>query len=252
VWEHLLTGVRARTPVSARGLTTGDARALRPPGEPEVKLARSVVDDWSGPGEAGTVPLLRRPVELAAKLVEAGRCALVDAGWDGVTPLVLVHPGAGGVAKRWPVPDFARVLARLGETSPIALAIHAGPADHDAATALRDLLGAARRSAPPLVLWEPGLGTLAGALACADLYLGNDSGVSHLAAAVGTPSLVLFMPESLRWVPWSHTARPLVVSSHGGEAEAGAVLAAAARAMPRRATTRGAAGRAPCPTAAPA
>ncbi|HSB41237.1 MAG TPA: glycosyltransferase family 9 protein, partial [Methylomirabilota bacterium] len=44
-------------------------------------------------------------------------------------------------------------------------------------------------------------------LASARGYLGGDSGVSHLAAAVGAPSVVLFPPATRRrWAPWSPTA----------------------------------------------
>ncbi len=56
---------------------------------------------------------------------------------------------------------------------------------------------------PAIPLREPPLDALAGALACAALYLGNDSGVSHLAAAVGAPSVVLFTRALLGWRPWA-------------------------------------------------
>ena len=64
-----------------------------------------------------------------------------------------------------------------------------------------------------MVLDEPSLPRLAGVLACASAYLGNDSGVSHLAAALGTPSVVLFTRDKLAWQPWEPRARPLVVST---------------------------------------
>jgi ADP-heptose:LPS heptosyltransferase len=144
----------------------------------------------------------------AATLVGDGRRALQDAGWDSRARLVVVHPGAGGVAKRWPAEGFAAILARLCSERALALSIHLGPADAAAVAALR-----ARLTGPAMVLDEPSLPRLAGVLACASAYLGNDSGVSHLAAALGTPSVVLFTRDKLAWQPWEPRARPLVVST---------------------------------------
>jgi ADP-heptose:LPS heptosyltransferase len=62
---------------------------------------------------------------------------------------------------------------------------------------------------------DPSLTTLAGALAHATVYLGNDSGVSHLAAALGVPALVLFDARHLAWRPWWPGARTRAVSMTG-------------------------------------
>ena len=60
---------------------------------------------------------------------------------------------------------------------------------------------------------EPELPALAAALASARAYLGGDSGVSHLAAAVGAPSVILLPPARLPcWTPRSPTARPIAAS----------------------------------------
>src|SRR5439155_270180 len=79
----------------------------------------------------------REPVVPAPTLVDEGRRALRDVGWDGRTPLVVVHPGAGGVLKRWPAEGFAAVLERLRSERALVLAIHQGPADADAVAAAR-------------------------------------------------------------------------------------------------------------------
>src|SRR2546426_4702322 len=139
----------------------------------------------------------REPVVPAATLVDEGRRALRDVGWDGRTPLVVVHPGAGGVLKRWPAEGFAAVLERLRSERALVLAIHQGPADADAVAALR-----ARLPGPAIGLDEPSLPRLAGLLGGATAYLGNDSGVSHLAAALGTPAVVLFVRDALAWQSW--------------------------------------------------
>jgi ADP-heptose:LPS heptosyltransferase len=89
---------------------------------------------------------------------------------------------------------------------------------------------AARLTVPVERLVEPALPALAAALAGTRAYLGGDSGVSHLAAAVGAPSVIVFPPAHLpRWTPWSPTARPLAAS--GGPDEVRLVTDAMAAAL---------------------
>ena len=166
----------------------------------------------------------RVPLVAPARLVEEGRQVLAREGWDGSTPIVLAHPGAGGVAKRWPAEGFAAALERVAAVRRVEIVIHDGPADHEAAAEL-----AARLRAPSRRLREPALTTLAGALAAAAAYVGNDSGVSHLASALGTRSVALFTRDKLDWRPWTPGAEPLVVETSAlasGDVErvAGALL----------------------------
>ena len=162
------------------------------------------------------------PASLPEPLLADGRRALEAAGWDGVTPLVIAHPGAGGLAKRWPASGFARALTGVLERRRAAIVISEGPADHEAVVALRDALGGDAR-----VLRHPSLVELAAALRFAAAYVGNDSGVSHLAATVGAPALVLFDRTKLAWRPWSPTAAPRVVElSAVADGDVGAVGAA--------------------------
>jgi heptosyltransferase-2/heptosyltransferase-3 len=163
------------------------------------------------------------PVTVASAHLDAGRAALRAAGWDGRSRVLLVHPGAGGAAKRWPAHGFAAVTAATGAT----VVVHEGPADADAVRAYR---ACARQ--PALALVQPELPVLAGALAIAGAYIGNDSGVSHLAAAVGTPSIVLFTRPMLPWVPWSASARCLTVTTAELVDDDRAAVAEALEALP--------------------
>jgi ADP-heptose:LPS heptosyltransferase len=145
-------------------------------------------------------------------LIVEGRAALDRAGSDGARRVVVVHPGAGGVAKRWPAVAFADTLARLVARDDVEIVVHEGPADAEAAAALLARLPSARR------LREPALPALAGVLARCAAYIGNDSGVSHLAAAVGAPAVVLFAAANLAWRPWARAARVLTVAIERVEA----------------------------------
>ena len=104
-----------------------------------------------------------------------------------------VHPGAGSPAKAWPAGRFAALVRRHAVGHGWLLV--AGPADADAARPLLSLPGA-------VVARELPLRVLAAAVSRAGLFVGNDSGVSHLAAAAGAPTLALFGPtDPVQWSP---------------------------------------------------
>jgi heptosyltransferase-3 len=89
-----------------------------------------------------------------------------------------------------------------------------GPADAEPARRSTLLEGDAT------VLLQPDLPRLAAVLGAARAYLGGDSGVSHLAATVGAPSVVLFPPATARrWTPWSPTAIPVELQDGDGDVE---------------------------------
>jgi ADP-heptose:LPS heptosyltransferase len=117
-------------------------------------------------------------------------------------PIVL-HPGSGGCRKLWPPENWAELIEHL-HPNPITLT--AGPADDETIAAVRD---AWRERARPdgerpqveRVEQRPIL-EIAALLARARLYVGCDSGISHLAAAAGVPSIVVFGPTDPRtWAP---------------------------------------------------
>jgi ADP-heptose:LPS heptosyltransferase len=138
---------------------------------------------------------------------------------------LIVHPGSGGAWKRWPAERFAEVIAAVAARHALTVMVHQGPADRAAVEALL-----ARLDRPVERLVEPELPALAAALAGSRAYLGGDTGVSHLAAAVGAPSVILFPPAHLpRWTPWSPAARPLAMTGGGDEVQR--VVAELARAL---------------------
>jgi ADP-heptose:LPS heptosyltransferase len=109
-------------------------------------------------------------------------------------PYIVIHPGSGGANKVWPIERFAEVADQLVEHGRIV--ISSGPADDKIIAAMKTLLPAA------LIVAPSSLPDLARLYATARLYIGNDSGPSHLAAAVGTPTVAIFGPTDPRiWQP---------------------------------------------------
>ena len=119
-----------------------------------------------------------------------------------------VHPGSGSARKRWPADRFLRLVDGL-PAGPFLLVV--GPADAEAATPLRDHPGAVIADGLPV----RALGALVRQAAA---FVGNDSGVTHLAAAAGAPSVALFGPTDPGvWAPVGPRVR--VVRAAGGRME---------------------------------
>lgn len=115
---------------------------------------------------------------------------------------VLLHPGSGGRHKNWPVDRWLETARRLADRGarPVFLA---GPADRDQARAVLE------EGRFPLAD-RLGLDALAGLLARSQGLIGHDSGVSHLAAALGRPTLALFGPTNpAHWAPRGPAVRVL-------------------------------------------
>jgi len=112
--------------------------------------------------------------------------------------LVGLHPGAGAPAKHWSPRSFAALADALAIAHGCTIILLGGSADH---AAVCDVKAAART--PRIVVAKPlSLGGLAALLARLDLYIGNDSGPSHLAVAMDTPSIAIFGPANpARWAP---------------------------------------------------
>jgi len=150
-----------------------------------------------------------RPIDLPAQWRAQARRALIDLGATPGRPLLMVHPGAGGRSKLWPVERHAMVAEVMMRTTGAQALIHQGPADREVAEDLWEIL-----DHRPLRLVEPDLPLLAAVLGQASVYLGVDSGVSHLAVAVGAPSVILYPAATReRWRPWSPTAHGLPISA---------------------------------------
>jgi ADP-heptose:LPS heptosyltransferase len=110
---------------------------------------------------------------------------------------VVVHPGAGFGAKRWPVPRFAAVAATLDGPVPVVVTGSAGE------RARAELVAAAAGLPGDRVLaGRTSLRELCALVAGAGLVICGDTGIAHLAAAFATPSVVLFGPVGpRRWGP---------------------------------------------------
>jgi ADP-heptose:LPS heptosyltransferase len=116
--------------------------------------------------------------------------------------IIALHPGAGGRTKVWPPQRFAalgRVLARESKR----LLIIQGPADEEVVQEVVTGL----KGTPYLVVHDVPITHVAALLSHVSLFVGNDSGCSHLAAALGVVTLALFGPtDPAVWAPRGNRA----------------------------------------------
>jgi ADP-heptose:LPS heptosyltransferase len=167
-----------------RGLETCSARRVDVfPGLPDAHWSRHASEYYAECLGLSELPPLR--------------LAIAPAG----TPLdVVIHPGSGSPTKNWPLENFREVAdAFVAQGRRVTWC--AGPAEEE------------RGGLSPLHdddLRGLSLVELARRLGTARLYLGNDSGITHLAAALGVPTLAVFGPTDPRiWGPRGRRVRIL-------------------------------------------
>lgn len=113
------------------------------------------------------------------------------------------HIGSGSEKKNWPLPYWSELIRSVAEYFDDFLLV-SGEADTDRMAAFK-----AHNHIPGLrVLHNENLRELAGELAASRVFIGHDSGVTHLAAAIGLPTIALFGPTDPKiWGPLGSQVR---------------------------------------------
>ncbi|MBV8451089.1 MAG: glycosyltransferase family 9 protein [Deltaproteobacteria bacterium] len=159
---------------------------FRPPGRGHVaECYLRAIGAGISPPPSGSIQLLPDDMHDAEQRLRA----------IGLEPghFVLVFPGSGSARKNWPAENFALLAKRIQLIHRVLVVL--GPAETGMAS------GFHARSLS--VVSDLGLGELAGIARLARCFIGNDSGVSHLAAAAGARGLVIFGPsDPERWRPF--------------------------------------------------
>jgi lipopolysaccharide heptosyltransferase II len=191
-------GIPQRVGLNVGGRGFAHTVAVVPPGmarhESAVYLALA--------GAAGVDPEVVAAVGMEFHAPDGDRSAvtrrLVDElDWLGDAPLVVVHPGGGqnplqtDLSKQWPVERFALLANHLVRQHQAQVLLVGGEADRPLAQAVAGM------TSGPVVDWtgHTPLGELGALCEVADLYVGNDTGPTHVAAAVGCPTLAIFGPS---------------------------------------------------------
>lgn len=135
-------------------------------------------------------------LHLPERVLQSGADALRAFGIGPTVPLVMCHPGSGSTHKCVRA-DIWNTLLRGCRGRQLTPVVVLGPADQQAETTIQEQTG------PGLPILRPRSVTmLAAILAQAQGFIGHDSGVTHLAALLGVPTVAMFGPtDEQRWAP---------------------------------------------------
>jgi heptosyltransferase-3 len=149
------------------------------------------INEAPSDGEQGVLLAVTEPV------YQLGRACLEAEGVMIGERLVVIHPGSGSAHKCVAPETLASVVSVLQNSGAIPMVLE-GPADREPVERLLPLC-----VNPPIVLKDLDILTVAGVLAQAHLFVGQDSGVTHLAGLMGVRTVALFGPtDPDRWAPY--------------------------------------------------
>ena len=155
---------------------------------------------WTG------VPVTDRPRTQLGVSPEAAETINQRLAAVGLTDrkIALIHPAAAFATKQWATENFARVVEFVAERgfAPIAIA-----ASHEQAV-LENLVA---ESSVHIETFDLSLPEVTALAARSQLFIGNDSGIAHIAAAVGTRCVVVFGSSNIaHWRPWNSAPAEVV------------------------------------------
>jgi ADP-heptose:LPS heptosyltransferase len=155
---------------------------------------------WTG------VPITDRPrthLGVSTEAAEAINQRLIAVGLTD-RKIALIHPAAAFATKQWATENFARVVEYVAERgfAPVAVA-----APHESAV-LENLID---QSSVHIETFDLSLPEVTALAARSQLFVGNDSGIAHIAAAAGTRCVVVFGSSNIaHWRPWNSAPAEVV------------------------------------------
>ena len=132
----------------------------------------------------------QRLIEPHPNDYSTGREILDDLDIDPDLSIILIHPGSGGTHKCWAMENFFRLADEIQQSNYKVIFL-LGPAEKE-----RMEKAVFQRMETYSVLSELSLTQVLQVLSCTDGYIGNDSGITHLASVTGKPTIAVFGPTN--------------------------------------------------------
>lgn len=121
--------------------------------------------------------------------------------------IITIHPGSGGKKKCWPAVNILELMKLLGEDRRFYFYFILGPAEGSGVREISERFFSENKIDASIVAGRS-VSYIASLLKSSSLHVGNDSGITHLASAVGTPTIAVFGPtDPLIWGPFGSNTR---------------------------------------------
>lgn len=150
------------------------------------------------------IPPLELPEDPVADLKIGKRLKEFGPGPSG-SQVALLHPAAAFATKQWETEKFARIAENLGRRGFFPIAVGT-PSEQPVLEAL-----SASSDVPVGTFCDLSLPEITALARRASIFVGNDSGIAHIAAAAGTPPVVIFGSSNrVHWRPWTEGPSAMV------------------------------------------
>ncbi len=154
------------------------------------------------------VPVRDQPksrLDVSSSALSTIQKRLSSASLNGIGNFALFHPAAAFATKEWPIQNFARTAEILADRGIATVAVAAA---HESRI-LADL--STHSSAPIMTFNDLTLPEITALASTSRLFVGNDSGIAHIAAAVGAATVVIFGSSNRdHWRPWTDIPNEIV------------------------------------------
>lgn len=170
---------------------SGKHHYIKGPHRPDERLNLHAVDVF-------LKPLEKLAIYETGVLPDLSRIGALKGKKTGLKRRIALHPGSGSTKKNWPLKNWIRLTEELLNDTNVEVLIVGGEAERESAEKLDGLFPKDRTR---LFMNRP-LEEVARALSQSQAFVGHDSGISHIAAALGTPSVILWGPTNMKiWRP---------------------------------------------------
>lgn len=112
---------------------------------------------------------------------------LTDTGVKSGQRIIGIHPGGNWIYKLWSAEKYAQLASALCKEENVKILLFAGPNERELQAQVADMM-----CKTPILVDTTNLREVSALIAACDVYIGNDTGPMHIAAAVETPVVALF------------------------------------------------------------